>query len=186
MSRPVGRRWTIGIGCRTPPLTLVHLMVVAFLLLWTLCASAEARDHGRQSNQRPRYGAFVRDEEILFDHGPPPSIPGGHLERRQVKSSTESENAKTTSLTRPTFESTATALPSAAASSAVSATLSSTASSGSDPTDSPLPRPFDGGFGTNYTQASCPSFLKSFLNNDTFTSCLPFSLLLQVSTCTLW
>lgn len=179
ISRPVGRRWTIGIGCRTPPLALVRLMVFAVLVLLTLCASAEARDQDWPSIPRPRYGAFVRDEDILFDHGPPPSIPWGHLEKRQEKSSADT-NTKTASLSRPTFGSTATALPSAAASSAASAASSSTASSGSDPTDSPLPKPFDGGFGTNYTQSSCPTFLKSFLTNDTFTSCLPFSLLLQV------
>ena len=43
-----------------------------------------------------------------------------------------------------------------------------------------LPRAFDGGFGTNYTQPSCPTFLRSMVNNDTFISCVPFSLLLQV------
>ena len=43
-----------------------------------------------------------------------------------------------------------------------------------------LPRPFDGGFGTNYTQPSCPRFLRSMVNNDTFLSCVPFSLLLGV------
>ena len=43
-----------------------------------------------------------------------------------------------------------------------------------------LPRAFDSGFGTNYTQPSCPTFLRSMVNNETFISCVPFSLLLQV------
>ena len=47
-------------------------------------------------------------------------------------------------------------------------------------TTTTLPRAFDSGFGTNYTQPSCPTFLRSMVNNETFVSCVPFSLLLQV------
>lgn len=34
--------------------------------------------------------------------------------------------------------------------------------------------------GNNFTSPSCPAFFNSFLNNQTFQDCLPFSLLLQV------
>jgi hypothetical protein len=44
---------------------------------------------------------------------------------------------------------------------------------------SQLPTPFDIGFSNNIT-SSCQSFMTSMLTNATFTSCLPFSLLLQV------
>ena len=44
-----------------------------------------------------------------------------------------------------------------------------------------LPKVFEGGLGNNYTERSCPSFLQSMINNQTFTDCLPFSLLLQVN-----
>ena len=50
----------------------------------------------------------------------------------------------------------------------------------SSTTTATLPRAFDSGFGTNYTQPSCPTFLRSMVNNETFVSCVPFSLLLQV------
>ena len=50
----------------------------------------------------------------------------------------------------------------------------------SSTTTATLPRAFDSGFGTNYTQPSCPTFLRSMVNNETFISCVPFSLLLQV------
>ena len=50
----------------------------------------------------------------------------------------------------------------------------------SSSTTATLPRAFDSGFGTNYTQPSCPTFLRSMVNNETFISCVPFSLLLQV------
>ena len=50
----------------------------------------------------------------------------------------------------------------------------------SSTTSATLPRAFDSGFGTNYTQPSCPTFLRSMVNNETFISCVPFSLLLQV------
>ncbi|ESZ95936.1 hypothetical protein SBOR_3628 [Sclerotinia borealis F-4128] len=43
-----------------------------------------------------------------------------------------------------------------------------------------LPTPFDSGFTSNIT-ASCSSFMMSFLANETFKACLPFSLLLQNS-----
>lgn len=173
ISRPVGRRWTLGIKFRASPVTLVRWLLVVVLLLSTLCASADARSHGRQSDQRAREEDLDQPEEILFDHRPPPIVPLGQLERWHEK------RAETTVLSRPTFVSTASALPRGAATSSA-ATATSSTSAAPDPTDSPLPKPFDGGLGTNYTQSSCPSFLKSFLNNDTFTSCLPFSLLLQV------
>ncbi|MCJ1389283.1 hypothetical protein MMC18_002139 [Xylographa bjoerkii] len=49
------------------------------------------------------------------------------------------------------------------------------------PTNEPLPRPFDTSLGSNFTNSACPAFFNSFLNNATFSSCLPFSLLLQNS-----
>jgi hypothetical protein len=45
---------------------------------------------------------------------------------------------------------------------------------------SALPQPFDSGFSSNIT-STCSSFVTGFLANETFKSCLPFSLLLQVS-----
>lgn len=44
-----------------------------------------------------------------------------------------------------------------------------------------LPSPFDTSIGNNFTQTSCTTFFTSFLNNGTFQSCLPISLLLQNS-----
>ncbi|PQE03076.1 C6 transcription factor protein [Rutstroemia sp. NJR-2017a BVV2] len=43
-----------------------------------------------------------------------------------------------------------------------------------------LPTPFDSGFSSNIT-STCSSFMMGFLANETFKSCLPFSLLLQNS-----
>ncbi|KAL8759225.1 MAG: hypothetical protein Q9199_000912 [Rusavskia elegans] len=104
--------------------------------------------------------------------------------------------AKTTADKRLKFSSTSTAKPAAATFTPVnppdSTSLPSTSSSSStsaEPTSiviapgagSSLPRPFDTGLGSNYTQDSCPRFMNNFLRNETFTSCLPFSLLLQNS-----
>ncbi|KAK7526673.1 uncharacterized protein IWZ02DRAFT_468020 [Phyllosticta citriasiana] len=44
-----------------------------------------------------------------------------------------------------------------------------------------LPQPFDTSIGSNFTAASCPAFINSFLGNSTFTGCVPLSLLLQTS-----
>ncbi|KIW83174.1 hypothetical protein Z517_02419 [Fonsecaea pedrosoi CBS 271.37] len=45
----------------------------------------------------------------------------------------------------------------------------------------PLPTPFDTSVGSNFTSSACPDFFSSFLNNSTFQSCVPVSLLLQNS-----
>ncbi|KAL8869395.1 MAG: hypothetical protein Q9174_004300 [Haloplaca sp. 1 TL-2023] len=135
---------------------------------------------------------------LVFDRRFPLDLPvHNHIYPRQNgDDSTQSEGARTTAQKQLRFSTTATA--SAAAETFTSAILpgSSSRSSGqSSPTSSAeptsivtapgsassLPRPFDTGLGNNYTQPNCPVFINSFLRNETFTSCLPFSLLLQNS-----
>lgn len=139
--------------------------------------------------------------EIVYDRRYP-VLPVHHeLHRRQDGVGIEessSGTAKTTSDRRLKFSSTSTAKPAAATLTSVippdssSSPSSSSSSSTSSPTvptsivtapgaDSRLPRPFDTGLGNNYTQDSCPQFMNNFLRNESFTSCLPFSLLLQVA-----
>lgn len=48
-------------------------------------------------------------------------------------------------------------------------------------TDSGLPLPFDTSLGSNFTNTACPAYFQKFLNDNTFLSCLPVSLLLQNS-----
>ena len=52
----------------------------------------------------------------------------------------------------------------------------------SDTPQASLPQPFDTSLGNNFTNPSCPQFFNSFLNDPTFTSCVPLSLLLMVRT----
>lgn len=54
------------------------------------------------------------------------------------------------------------------------------ASSSSAAITTSLPRPFDTSLGNNFTQASCPTFFNTFLNDSSFQACHPVSLLLQV------
>lgn len=124
--------------------------------------------------------------EILFDHRPRFEP---ELYRRQlvnVEPSSSADNAKVSSTQKAAASSSSAGSASSASSAAASASPSDS-SSNSDiltapsSTDSPLPKPFDGGLGTNYTQPGCLEFLTKMINNDTFTSCLPFSALLQVS-----
>jgi len=61
------------------------------------------------------------------------------------------------------------------------ASTSSSASPVSTATSNALPKPFDAGYGNNFTTSSCPAFFKDFLSDDTFNECVPLSLLLQVS-----
>ena len=140
---------------------------IAFLLLVLLSYSgtSNAADMEAPLPRAQKFGARINHEEIIFDTRPAPQPA---LYRR----------AEASSIVAPPASKTKNA---AVASSNTSET--STASIESAPTDSPspLPKPFDGGLGTNYTQPSCPTFLKSMISNDTFTSCMPFSLLLQVT-----
>lgn len=136
--------------------------------------------------------AIEQHEEILLDRGAPPVPTYGNLRKRKEDASDSDQSSP---LARPSFASTAaavdeteTARPSLVGPSD-DGKSSTTSESEPPPTSSPeiptptgpLPRPFDGGFGTNYTQQSCPTFLRSMLNNETFSACLPLSLLLQVS-----
>lgn len=184
ISRPSGRRWTMEININPPRITLTCWVMATLLILSSLCSSVDAKHQSEPFN-----GKFVRSEEILFDRRPAPWM---NLERRQEPPTApalmiRAEEA-TASANRKNFDSTATAIPSVGtrSSDTSASTTSSSSDSNSTPVNSapvgdvPLPKPFDGGIGTNYTQQSCPAFLKTFLSNDTFTSCMPFSLLLQV------
>lgn len=204
MSRPAGRRWPMGIGRPRPHRTLTTVVIWTILILSTLCVTADAVEERTPPLRRLRHGRhmevdeFVEVEEILFDRSAAPEIPA-YLQRRQDLFESPSASSTTshpvekgsTSLQRPTFDPTATPLTSVALSLATrdSSTASTATSSGTESTtsssppvpESPLPVPFDSGFGTNYTQQSCPAFLRSVASNETFTSCVPFSILLQVS-----
>lgn len=134
------------------PFSSTRILIFMTMIFPLLCMSTEAVElPGSQS--RAVKGLFV-DGRILFDHNAAPQLA---LHRRDDPVSTD------------TASTTATA----------EASITSSSSDSSATTTS-LPRAFDAGFGTNYTQPSCPTFLRSMVNNDTFNSCVPFSLLLQV------
>ncbi|KAI4233803.1 MAG: hypothetical protein LQ352_008217 [Teloschistes flavicans] len=145
----------------------------------------------------PDYDLF-QPGDIVYDRRFPVEPVQRDIVRRQdgvnVEDSSSKEGAaKTTSRKQLKFSSTSTASPAAATSS--SSTLpdvksSSSTSGAAAPSSivtapgadtSSLPRPFDTGLGNNYTQPNCPVFINNFLRNTTFTSCVPFSLLLQNS-----
>lgn len=185
---PGRRRWQ----------TLPHLsswLIYAIFLLSALAASVDATDQGGRYNRRWRSeGAIRQHEEILLDHGPTPVAVYGMLVKRQDDPS--DQRSSFSSLKRPSFASTAAAVDETGTArpnvvSPSDETPSTTTRSNPPPTSvpdvptepSPLPKPFDGGLGTNYTQQSCPTFLRSMLSNETFSACLPLSLLLQVCNC---
>ena len=172
-----GRRRTIISRSRFPLFTLV------FLLLVTLCTPAVAsnrfRIHDKGSVQLAdnlAEGQVIEvSPEILFDPRP---APASLLRKRQEEDvlygRSSSENSTETGKRK---EASRTA-------SAASTTSSESTDTGIDSaptgTNSPLPTAFDGGLGTNYTQETCPVFLRGMVSAQNFTSCLPFSVLLQV------
>lgn len=94
-----------------------------------------------------------------------------NVERRNIATITS-----TATITPP--KSTSTASPTSSSTLASSDTSSGLASAATGSIAS-LPTPFDSGFTSNIT-STCSSFMMDFLANETFKSCLPFSLLLQV------
>ncbi len=133
------------------PLSLTPVLLFMTMILSILCMPTEAAEHAG-SQSRAVKGQFV-DGRIMFDHN---AVPQPVLHRREDTVNTDAASATT------------------------AAEAPATSSSDSSTTTTSLPRAFDGGFGTNYTQPSCPTFLRSMVDNDTFISCVPFSLLLQV------
>jgi len=181
--RPGKRRPSRKLACRrhTIPLTILYSTVL-FLLM--LCTTAVATESMGRDTHRYTLAQLARKGEILIDRRPAPCV---DLHRRQAGDSSASTIFLSSTSTLASFSSSAaSSTPStivAPSSSTVTAALS-TASlmtvSSSTP-DSPLPSPFDTSLGNNFTSSSCPAFFNSFLGNSTFKSCLPFSLLLQVS-----
>ena len=184
-------------GCRRGlPLILSCWIVCAILIFSSLAGSVGAISSSGRLGQRWSHGREIEQhEEILLDRNPPPVPTYGNLRKRKDDVSDSDQASLSSSLARPSFASTAaavdeteTARPSVVGpsdddkSSTTIGFKPPPTSSPSIPTPTgPLPKPFDGGFGTNYTQQSCPTFLRSMLNNETFSACLPLSLLLQVS-----
>ena len=161
--RPGRRR---SARCRQPFHFSCTLTLMLLVLLSCSCSFIHAASVGtRTSRSQQARGRFV-SKDIIFDDRPAPQ-PAIH--RRAEASSIAAPVQSSTNNGDPASSDTSSG-------SSPSAILSA-------PTNSvaTLPKPFDGGLGTNYTQPSCPTFLKSMISNDTFTSCLPFSLLLQVS-----
>lgn len=179
ISRPAGRRRNRGIGFRYLQLS-IYALLCAILILSAGGAAAAAGTtvQPRQYGPSARKLGATQEEEILLDHSPQPMIPYGNIEKRQDLFNSLQTTSGGSSTRRLSFDATATAIPSSSSTPSSSPTASTPTPVATTTT---LPKPFDGGFGTNYTQSSCPTFLKAFSTNTTFISCLPFSLLLQVS-----
>lgn len=147
----------------------------------------------------PNFELF-KPGDIVYDRRFPVVPIHNDFHKRQhalnVDDSSKGGAAKTTAQKQLKFSSTSTARPAAATTAAAFTTAvlpessKSTSASSTEPTSlvtapgtgsNSLPRPFDTGLGNNYTNPNCPVFINGFLRNDTFTSCLPLSLLLQVS-----
>ena len=133
-------------------LSLTRFLVLMTMILSVLCKPIKAV--GLPDSQSCAIKGHFVDGRITFDQN---RVPQPALHRR-AEDPESTETASTTA----------------------TAEAAQASSPDSPTTTLSLPRAFDGGFGTNYTQRSCPTFLRSMVNNDTFISCVPFSLLLQV------
>lgn len=134
------------------PLSLSRIFLFITVTLSVLCMPVKAKE--KPFPQLRAVQGYFADGMILYDHDAAPQ-PALHRREDAASTATTSTNA-------------------------AAVAFMTSSNSVASPTTTSLPRAFDGGFGTNYTQPSCPTFLRSMVNNDTFMSCLPFSLLLQV------
>jgi hypothetical protein len=132
---------------------------------------------------------LTRSGALIVDQSDPPPVPrnpkawtlateNDDLQRRGLEDANQQASVSVSVVTSAsTVTSTATSTVTTASSATPTSTGLSTATG--DTTPSPLPSPFDQGFSGNITD-SCSNFMYGFLDNSTFKSCLPFSLLLQV------
>ena len=170
-----------------------HMLLVAFACCLALC-SAAAEFYIAEQMVDSADDSPLKSGILLVDLRPPPVPPNPKawtlatekdaLQRRGLKVEGEDQD-ESTSASPSAHQTTAAAAHHTTASSATKSSPSTSRSSASmatqssQPASSPLPTPFDQGFAGNITE-SCSNFVYGFLADQTFTSCLPFSLLLQV------
>ncbi|KAL9010497.1 MAG: hypothetical protein Q9173_004582 [Seirophora scorigena] len=166
--------------------------------------SVEPR-YGKLAARLPKFESiepdldYFKPGDIVYDRQFPAAPVHYDIYKRQdavnMDQSSKGGGAASTAQKHLRFSSTSTARPAAATTEAPFTTaslpaLKSTSSQSGEPTllvtapgteSSTLPRPFDSGLGNNYTHPDCPVFMNNFLRNETFVSCVPFSLLLQNS-----
>jgi hypothetical protein len=162
---------------RHRPIHTTHLL---FLIILTCCLSlssatmyieeqmVEAQDDGSELLGSGSASGLAGLGELLVD-------PAWTPERLQALQETTGDLRRRNDDSSKTISSTSTVSGTATTTVASSSTLIAATPLAT----SQLPTPFDIGFSNNIT-SSCQSFMTSMLTNATFTSCLPFSLLLQV------
>ena len=203
-----GRRRRAGVRF-TAAWTYAQIVSVVVLMMLSICAKSEARSIKLGVDVRSVERLPAERGQILADRREEARglvdlhANANVLAQRQsddLLDLNDSEPSSSSSSSRPTssvasrFSASSRATPSASSSvtTSAAATAKSTSSSssssasfplatGSTTFNGPLPQPFDTSLGSNFTADSCPRFFKSFLNDQNFRSCYPFSLLLRVS-----
>lgn len=165
--RPGRRR---HLDCQLP-FSAAFTFLFTLLVFSSLCVHTEAARQQRSGTWELREEVIERIEDLSFDLEAAPEL---RLHRRQP----DSTKPEASTIAAPTSNNGASNTDVTPTSSVPATSILSAAPTN---TNSPLPKPFDGGIGTNFTQPSCPTFLNAMISNQTFTSCLPFSLLLQVT-----
>lgn len=144
----------------------------------TLSSSSHSRTTRRRSSSRSRFSilvflvAVVSLLSVVSASADPVQVPAQRRQtfadlgaRRLMERAAQATGGEEE-------ESSTTTIPSATQTSTSSLTSATT---------TVLPQPFDTTLGNNFTSDSCPRFFSSFLSDETFRSCYPFSLLLQTS-----
>ncbi|KJX98908.1 hypothetical protein TI39_contig384g00001 [Zymoseptoria brevis] len=142
--------------------TLAVLCCILFLSRYGVNAAADV--YGTSDSLLPR--------DLLFDRSEPPTLPQHiPLVARQF------DFAPSSSLSSVVLRPTSTRAGSATGTASSASSLATATDTGTFT----LPKPFDSSLGNNFTSTTCPDFFNTFLSDQTFTSCLPLSLLLQTS-----
>lgn len=145
-----------GLGNRNNNLRSL-LSFFVLLATWTSLLGAAFAQHlgDQQRSADSLEPAWKQPSILVLDTRPPPAVPYMHLLRRQ-----DEEEATPTTSARPS---------------------KSTLSTDPKATQTPftVPKPFDTALSNNFT-SNCAAFFRTFLADEAFSKCHPFSLLLQV------
>ncbi|OAP63937.1 hypothetical protein AYL99_03164 [Fonsecaea erecta] len=170
--------------------TVISLMIA--LIVMATPTRAQVMELDALVYESSFYQELAARGEIHIDHRDPPPRRNVYLEGRQDGDGVVPTTVagSTSASTSSSSSSEPTVTPSADLTSAITTetktplstpALSTLTAPSVTVVTTPLPTPFDTSLGSNFTSSSCPEFFSSFLNNSTFQSCVPISLLLQNS-----
>jgi len=131
-----------------------------------------------------RTGTIVTDpraRQRIINRDQEPQLSEIDLRKRLGSATTESDSKSTEASLSASTGKTTSEKTTVTSTAVASSTSSSGIVAATTAASSALPSPFDTSLGSNFTNSACPDYIRSFVADEDFKTCLPFSLLLQSS-----